>query len=206
MKNLIVIDHFYQDPLLVRDYALKKAQFLSAKKLPQDFAGTESLKGFYSTNLIFKIEKSLGQKIEVDPKKFAFGVFSKTTDHDSIRKTIHVDGSDWTGILYLSKPEDCKGGTITYRHLKTGWTEIPDQTILQKNGYLDRADFIQQEVTPNGQDFSKWAVSARVGMVFNRLVLFKSSTMFHSAESYFGTNDDDCRLTQLFFFNLKEHL
>jgi hypothetical protein len=204
MKNLIVIDNFYRHPVAVREYALSKAKYLPKEQTPQEFAGTESIQGFYSDELIQKIETNLGKQIDIDTKRFAFGVFSKTTEQDSFKKTVHVDSSQWTGILYLSKPEHCRGGTTTYKHIKTGWTEIPNDDVLQNSAYGSRTQFIDQEVTPNGRDFSKWEVSVRAGMVFNRMVLMNSGQLFHSAESYFGNCDENCRLTQLFFFNTKE--
>ena len=204
MKNLIVIDNFYQNPNTVRDYALNKATYLPSHQLHPKFAGTESQQGFFSDAVVHKLESALGQKIEVNPQKFAFGVFSKTFAADEIKKSVHVDGSDWAAVLYLSRPEDCQGGTVFYEHKTWGWSGIPSLDVLQSRGFQSRADFINSDVNKNSQDLSKWKISARIGMKFNRLVLFRAGTFFHAAEGYFGNNDQNCRLLQLFFFNIQE--
>ena len=38
---------------------------------------------------------------------------------------IHIDPSQLSGILYLSKPEDCQGGTEFFRHKRTGTDRLP---------------------------------------------------------------------------------
>lgn len=204
MKNLIVIDDFYQNPWAVRNYALTKSQYMSVDQLDVEFAGTESLRGFYSDEVTNKIQNALGKQIDVNPKNFSYGVFSKTYASDEVKKTIHLDGSDWTAVLYLSRPEDCRGGTVFYEHKNWGWSEIPDEETLQSHGYLSREDFINKGLKPCSQNFSEWRISARVGIKFNRLVLFRSGKLFHAAEGYFGNTDDDCRLLQLFFFKTKD--
>lgn len=203
MKNIIVIDNFYKDPWAVRDYALTKAKYLSADQLNPDFAGTESLKGIYSDDVIKKLEVAIGQSIEVNPKNFAFGVFAKTFARDGTKKEVHVDASDWTALLYLSRPEDCQGGTVFFENKKLGWNEIPNEDILHSCGYGSRENFVNGDLKDWGKDFSKWHISARVGMKFNRLVLFRAGTLFHAAEGYFGNTDENCRLLQLFFFKTK---
>jgi hypothetical protein len=203
MKNMIVIEDFYKNPQAVRDYALNKVKYMTPEQLNPEFAGTESQRGVFSPEVIQKIEKALGQNIEVNPQQFAFGVFSKTYASDESKKCVHVDGSDWTAVLFLSRPEDCQGGTVFYEHKDLGWNEVPSLETLQSKGYSSREEFIEGDLKKDSRDFSKWKVSARVGMKFNRLVLFRSGTMFHAAEGYFGSEDQDCRLLQLFFFKTK---
>ena len=49
---------------------------------------------------------------------------------------IHIDQSHWSGILYLSRPEDCRGGTEFYRHIRTGTDRVPmDTESLKAIGY-----------------------------------------------------------------------
>jgi hypothetical protein len=203
MKNLIVIDDFYTDPWAVREYALNKALYLTPEQVNPEFAGTESVRGIYSAPIIDKIENALGQKIEVNPKSYAFGVFSKTYQQDKTKKSIHVDGSDWTAVLYLSRPEDCEGGTAFYENMNWQWSEIPSDEVLSHAGFISRSEFVAGPLKAASSDFTQWKVSSRVGMKFNRMVLFRAGTMFHAAEGYFGSNDDNCRLLQLFFFKIK---
>jgi hypothetical protein len=173
MKNLVVIDNFYKNPEAVRRYALTKAQYLPKEKLPEGFVGTESQQSFFSPDVVGKISDAIGEKIIVDPSRFAFGVFAKTYASDDKNKKIHVDSSEWTAVLYLSRPEDCQGGTLFYE-------ENPERKP------------------------EDWKISTRVGMKFNRMVVFKANSLFHAAEGYFGDCDENCRLLQLFFFKTQK--
>src|SRR3546814_13932407 len=45
--------------------------------------------------------------------------FRLTLASDLGRAGVHVDPGYWSGILYLSRPEDCRGGTEFFRHKRT---------------------------------------------------------------------------------------
>lgn len=203
MKNFIVVDGFYKNPWAVRQLALT-TEYFKPDELPSDFAGTESRTSFTHDGIVKKIESIVGGKIEFNPRRFSFGVFCKTFAHDERHRGVHVDESDWTGVVYLSRPENCRGGTSIYRHIDSGLDRVPEAAALQERGYRDRREFIDRFVTPQGRDPSRWEVSMRAGSVFNRLVLFRAGQLFHASEGYYGTSDDDCRLTQLFFFKMQK--
>ncbi|HHA2675905.1 hypothetical protein [Stenotrophomonas maltophilia] len=44
------------------------------------------------------------------------GKFRLTLAGDTGRAKVHADHSHWSGILYLSAPEHCEGGTEFFRH------------------------------------------------------------------------------------------
>jgi len=204
MKSLVVIDNFYENPNAVREFALTRVKYVSREKLADTFPGTESIQSYYSQTLLEKIENAIGQKVIADPKTYSFGVFCKTYAADEARRTVHVDQSDWTGLIYLNKPEACVGGTSFYQHRQTGIDRVPCAERLSQMGYKDREDFIERFVTLEGKHMDNWHLSARVGMKCNRLILFRAGEMFHAADGYFGKDDSDCRLTQLFFFKTGE--
>lgn len=201
MKSLIVQDGFYQDPWAVRDFALRKAAYVGEDHAQDGFAGSESIHSYYSQSLIRRLEGLVGEKIIADPRRFSFGVFAKTYAKDTGRQVIHLDSTTWTGIIYLSKPEHCAGGTHLYRHRETGWDSLPSQEVLIQNGYSDRADFIRRFLDSVGPKPDQWELNLAAGMRFNRLVLFRAGECFHGSGSSFGTDDENCRLIQLFFFN-----
>lgn len=205
MKNIIVIDNFYENPLSVRDLALK-CEYIDQENLPDKFAGTESKKSFYTKDVLQKIETAIGQKIIVDPKNYSFGVFAKTYAKDKKNLTIHLDGSDWTALVYLSLPEHCQGGTTFYEHRDLGLNAVPKDETLLERGFSSKEDFISKQITPISQDLSSWKESVRIKMKFNRLLLFKAGDLFHAADGYFGDTDLNCRLLQLFFFRTGEAL
>lgn len=204
MKNIIVIDNFYENPYAVRNFALTKARYLSNEKLPKNFPGTESEQSFFSDEVVRKIEKAIGEEVLVNPAECSFGVFAKTFSNDERNRTIHVDSSDWSAVLFLSKPADCRGGTVFYEDLETGWTEIPELTSLKKMGFPSVEHFKSEYLKKKSQQFNNWKISSRVAMKFNRMVLFRSGKLFHAAEGYFGETDDNCRLLQLFFLKTKK--
>jgi len=55
---------------------------------------------------------------------------------DEQQARIHIDQSHWSGILYLSRPEDCQGGTEFFRHKRTNTDRVPmDTESLKAIGY-----------------------------------------------------------------------
>jgi hypothetical protein len=61
-----------------------------------------------------------------------------------------------------------------------------NSSIVFKNGFLDSTEFEMVDT---------------VGNVYNRIVLFDAK-MIHAASCYFGTNLQNGRLFQLFFFDI----
>ncbi len=101
----------------------------------------------------------------------------------------HVDQQEYAGIIFLTPDAPPQTGTSFYRSKNTKKMKLQelDSDIVFKNGYLDSTEFEVVDV---------------VGNVYNRLVLFDSK-MFHAASTYFGTNLENGRLFQLFFFDLE---
>lgn len=139
----------------------------------------------------------------MDPQNYSFAVFYKTFGKDEGRRTVHVDQSDWTGLVYLNKPEDCQGGTSFYQHIETGLDSVPNADRIQEMGFENREDFVKKFVSKEGKDLNRWKRIGRVGMKSNRMLLFRAGEMFHAADAYFGNSDTDCRLAQLFFFKIQ---
>lgn len=206
MKNIIVMDNFYKNPEIVRSYALNKVSYISKENLPNRFPGTESVQSFFSKDVIRKMEQAIGETVVVNPAQYSFGVFAKTYAADEKKKAVHVDGSDWTALLYLSRPQDCQGGTTFYEDRETGWNSIPDLATLQTKGFQSVELFKQEHLNKKSQDLAQWKVSTKVGMKFNRMILFRAGSLFHAADGYFGDSDENCRLIQLFFFKIQKEV
>ena len=81
---------------------------------------------------------------------------------------------------------------------------MPSKNQLKQLGYHDTEDFRKNFLQPRAQNSDEWDVSVKIGMKFNRLVLFRAGELFHAAENYFGSAETACRLTQLFFFQTQE--
>ena len=101
------------------------------------------------------------------------GSFQYTTSQD--RSWIHKDpNTSWAGVLYLTPDAPVTGGTGIFKP--------------KKGGGIDPYDMTQ------------WELVDRIGNVFNRMVIFNSQ-QFHISMDYFGTNKENGRLFQTFFFN-----
>jgi hypothetical protein len=95
----------------------------------------------------------------------------------------HVDGCSYAGLLYLSKPEDCAGGTTIYRHKATG-DEIYDKAHRQLYDFKDAA---------------QWEVISEIEMVYNRLIMYPGQLFHAITPVFFGDTIDNARLTQNVF-------
>ena len=116
------------------------------------------------------------------------GAFQYTTSRD--RTWIHNDGwNNWAGVLYLTPNAPVNSGTGIFR-FKDGTRTVDEAEARGNKKILDE----------NSQDYNKWELVDKVGNVFNRLVLFNSK-QYHASLDYFGTNKENGRLFQVFFFS-----
>lgn len=113
---------------------------------------------------------------------------------------VHIDPCDYSGILYLSLPEHCRGGTEFFRHRRTGLEAVPhDLPRIQAAGYRDINALVEDVVNKDTRSPSKWERSFVAPMRFNRLILF-SPWLFHNAAPGFGDRPENGRLIQTLFF------
>ena len=123
-----------------------------------------------------------------------------TLKGDKGRSGVHIDPAFYSGILYLSLPEHCKGGTEFFRHRPTSLERVPtDLLAIKKAGYDDINQLIEDVVNKDTLHSARWERTMRVPMRFNRLILF-SPWMFHNSGAAFGTSPDNGRLVNLMFF------
>ncbi len=119
---------------------------------------------------------------------------------DKGRARVHIDPSYWSGILYLSRPEDCQGGTDFFRHLPTGTERAPvDAAELRALGYASYEEMHEGIIEQDSLDESKWECVMRVPMRFNRLVLLRP-WLWHTAGPAFGDRPENARLVFLLFY------
>jgi len=200
MKSLIVVDDFYGAPLKVRDAALR-AEFDDVRSL--NYPGSQSVRTFASSAVKGAFEKLVGQALDIDESKLTFGRFRVMTSGPDTRLKIHADGgADWTGLVYLNLPTQCKGGTSFYRHKATALEGPPTDADAERLGYKSAMELETDLIAEDSLDSSAWVQTMFVGMRFNRLILFRGSRLFHSHTCSWGGNLQDGRLTQNFFFNV----
>lgn len=201
LDDIHIIDDFYENPDALRKLALKTVYKNYGEQ--QNYPGYESVKAFYTYDIVKKFEGILKQSIVYDPRKFVFGKFRYSVESDLAKTKIHLDWPvHWTGIVYLSKDRHSSGGLGIYQHLETGITRLQaSPNFYQKYGCKSIEEFDARYIYPNSSNVEKWSLIEEIPIKFNRLILFPGSEYFHSITEQFGNTIEDARLTQNFFFS-----
>lgn len=199
--SFLVVDDFLDNAEALRSHAL------SIEYPPQEgqFPGRNSLQRTNVDGLTEAVSRLVGEPLVAAPPPQSHAKTRLTLAADKGRGKVHVDESHWSGILYLSRPEDCRGGTEFFRHKATGLDQFPfsaDQ--LREHGFADHADAHRQLIERDGTDESAWESLMMLPMKFNRLVLLRPF-LFHTAGPGFGDRPENGRLVYLMFFNQPPH-
>jgi len=183
IPSFVVVDNFYDNVDSVRKIALSQ----TFEYHTEYHKGKRTDKVFRFEGLKESFESILNCKIKNWTKYGVNGCFQSCIGGDQL--VYHVDKQEYAGIIFLTPNAPPQTGTSFYRSKNTKKMKLQesDSDIVFKNGFLDSTEFEVVDV---------------VGNVYNRLVLFDSK-MFHAASTYFGTNLENGRLFQLFFFDLE---
>ena len=185
IANIIVVDDFYSNVDGVRSFALEQ-NFLTVGNYP----GCRT-KNYLTEGCKFTIQKIINPYSGnitnwFDGEESYTGSFQLTTEND--KSWIHVDCyNDWGGVLYLTPNAPINSGTGFYK------SKLDNSLISNSQDYLKY----------NGRNFDEWELVTEVGNVYNRLILFRAN-QWHSSMKYFGSNLDNGRLTQVFFFDTEK--
>lgn len=106
------------------------------------------------------------------------------------RQVCHADGIDFAGIVYLTLPEHCQGGTWFFRHRPTG-------DVVRRVERQAQYNYLAEEA---------WEKTHEVPMKFNRLVLYPGDLFHAIATPYFGDCAENARLAYTFFVFTKPSL
>lgn len=201
LPSLIIVDDFLKDPWAARRAALQ-LEYDPAKQ-HGNFPGLNSATPLDTSALDGAVSRLLGARLGPAPGT-QHGHCRLTRKADKGRSGVHVDPAAYSGILYLSRPEDCAaphaGGTDFFRHRRTGLETVPqDPARIAASGYADADALIADVVNKDTAIPAKWERVLRVPARFNRLLLF-SPWHFHNAAPGFGTTPEDARLVMLLFF------
>lgn len=193
----MVIDDFLDNAERLRAHALT----LEYPDLQGQFPGRNSLQRTNIEGSTEAVSRLVGEPLAAAPPPQSHAKFRLTLAADKGRGKVHVDESHWSGIHYLSRPEDCQGGTEFFRHKATGLDRFPlSPEELKRHGFADHADAHRQLIERDGTDDSAWELLMMIPMKFNRLVLLRPF-LFHTAGPGFGDRPENARLVYLMFFN-----
>ena len=196
LNNLMIVDDFIDSVDQVREAALK----LEYPDIRGQFPGRNSLQRIRIDGLAEQVSYLVGESvIPIDPLE-SHGKCRLSLASDTGRGKVHIDHCYWSGILYLSRPEDCAGGTDFFRHRRTQTDRAPlTPADLAAMGYDDFDKVHRDLIEREGTDESKWERTMTVPMRYNRLVLLRP-WMWHTAGPGFGDRIENGRLVYLMFF------
>lgn len=201
-NNIIVIDDFYSNPNEIRQIALN-----STYPEPNDgytYPGKNSHENYYPEFLHKTFEAILKRELIPSHKN---GYFRLSLENDTHLQDIHVDPVwEFGAVCYLNLPEQVidEAGTSFWIHNKTYTESCPCTDDQAKYfGYPSAKEAWWTTVYGEGLDRSKWTRYFLSPMRYNRIVIFKAN-LWHSHNCNFGTNLQNGRLVQLFFFNPTE--
>jgi hypothetical protein len=197
LPSLIIIDDFLADPHGARRKALALDYDPQFKR--GNYPGLLSTQPLPIQGLEASVSKIVGRGVDPAPGT-THNHCRLTLKADKGKSGVHVDPCFYSGILYLSLDEHCRGGTDFFRHRRTGLDTVPgDPAKIAATGYADANALIEDVVNKDTTNAAKWDRTARVPMRFNRLILFKP-WQFHNAGPGFGSAPENGRLVHLMFF------
>ncbi|WP_372018247.1 DUF6445 family protein [Pseudoxanthomonas sp. 10H] len=198
--SLLIVDDFLgpRDALALRAAGLR----LTYPDLQGAFPGRNSVERIEIDGLDEAISRLVGERLRPAPPPQSHAKFRITLEKDVGRSKVHIDKAHWSGLLYLSLPEDCRGGTEFYRHLPTNSDRAPmTDAELAAAGFESQEQMNREIVGRDTCDDSKWEMTMRVPMRFNRLVMFRP-WLWHTAGESFGDSLQNGRLVYLLFFEV----
>lgn len=182
---ITIIDDFFSDPHDVRAAALH-AQYHTP---PSQHGRTKN--GPIARRA--QIPRSIKQEAEEKLQRFLNSTIQSSviefryTTQDTIKHNVcHSDGSHFAGIVYLSREQDCCGGTSFFRHKAT-------------------SHFFDHRPARNPYEYSNpgaWDRVHTVGMKFNRLAFYPGKLFHAAAAPFFGETINNARLTLNIFINV----
>ncbi|KAF1711835.1 hypothetical protein CSC73_03605 [Pseudoxanthomonas sacheonensis] len=194
--SMIIVDDFLDNAQALREASLRLTY------PPQEgmFPGRNSVERINIEGLAQQVSRLVGEPLEAMPPPQAHAKSRITLAADKGKAKVHVDAAHWSGILYLSRPQDCQGGTEFFRHRATNTDRAPyDDREAAALGYSSAKGMVDEILERDGTDDSKWEMTQCVPMRFNRLLLLRP-WLWHTAGANFGDTLENGRLVYLMFF------
>ena len=196
LTTLLIVDDFLDGANDLREAALR----LTFPEQQGAFPGRNSRERINIEGLDQAVSRLLNEPVVPISPLESHAKCRLTLAKDKGRAKVHIDHSHWSGILYLSRNEDSRGGTDFFRHIRTNSDRAPvykEELAAQGYGSFDEmhADIIEKDSVDN----SKWERTTHIPMRFNRLVLLRP-WLWHTAGPGFGDRPENGRLVYLMFF------
>lgn len=207
-RELVVVDDFLPDPWKARREALTLPFLHGDDEAAVNYPGRQTDGGWADATLLQRIVDLIGRDLKWGWP--GHGAFRLSPARSVARSDIHADHDDarpaYAGVLYLTQPPYCRGGTGFWRHRETGWERVPTDADAAGTRWRSASGFLAQQRRDEAGAFASWSDARRdwapvieVPMRFNRLAVYRSD-YFHAISEVFGDNAEEARLVQLFFF------
>jgi len=184
----IIVENFYEDADEVRKFALSQDFGLSGNypgRRTKSFTN-EDIKNFLQDCVYPFGGKLTYFNMDGDDPHNANGAFQYTLSFD--KSWMHTDDyTNWAGLVYLTPGAPISAGTGLFRY------ESGERWAGEN--LEDRIDFGNIS-----QDKTKWEQLDNFGNIYNRLIIFNSKH-YHTSLDYFGSDVENGRLFQVFFFS-----
>jgi len=179
--NALIIDDFLDDPDKIRNLLINNKV---AFDVEGNFPGKRSTavdNTTYQDMIVKKLERVLPFKFKIHPDSFPFQLCLSTD-----QTWVHLDISDWTGVLYLTPDAPVESGTLLFKE---------DVKLLKKLRECEEKEGV-------GLGEVEADLTSVMGNVYNRMVLFRGVDIPHRSNvAGFGDCLENGRLTQVFFFD-----
>jgi hypothetical protein len=196
LTTLLMVDEFLNNAEGLRQEALR----LTYPEQEGAFPGRNSRERINIEGLDEAVSRLVGEPLAAVSPLQSHAKCRLTLARDEGRAKVHIDDSHWSGILYLSRDEDSLGGTDFFRHIRTNSDRAPVYNEeLAARGYSSFQEMHADIIEKDSVDDSKWELTTRIPMRFNRLVLLRP-WLWHTAGPGFGDSPENGRLVYLMFF------
>ena len=179
--RMFIVDNYYANPDVVRDYALTAVEYEQDLRWYKGFRS----KGVYRPEgMKESFERIMGERI-IDFESGYNGVFQIMYSSDP--QVYHYDTQRWAAMIYLTPNAPIESGTRLHKSRRNA-TRHRDEPMADD---AFRGDFYDSTI---------FDVADSAANIYNRLVIMDAGC-FHSAGPYFGNTLETGRLTHLFFFD-----
>lgn len=188
------LDDFLPDPVAFREQALKE-KFYDIRGPDGEMYRNINVRP--SNELESLMSARLGKQVKCGYSLLRVNFAGELPNH-----AIHTDNGydQFAAILYLSRPEDCVGGTAFWRHKQYGWTNWPGLVEMRRT--CQKPEKIISQLQRESNDETAWKQMHIAEMKFNRMIVYPTD-QFHSRFPFpaFGATMEDARLIWVGFFS-----
>ena len=198
---ITIVDNFYEDPDEVRKLALAQTYYPASQLDNSEgiFPGkrTHELGSIDSDFFRYSVDKLISVFHDYASQTVKWNISNKFQLIDASYDSdwIHSDvGCMFAAIIYLTPDAPLTAGTSIYQPNSNFDNRVYEQLNHEKFELYKSNKYTESKNTINNM----FTETVRVNNVYNRLLVYEAE-QFHGGQGFFGYNNTDSRLTQVFF-------